>query len=128
MNRLFFLASVVCILCQVFHVEAFMSRGLVSRKFQTKTSTLVSAKPGDKAETDDEIRERLRQKVRKNLYSDKGVAYAPWVTNQIDEDVSPCIIEILTYIRLNIDICIPLSKFIVLVRLYFYSSILIQLL
>lgn len=37
--------------------------------------------------------------MRKNLYSDKGVAYAPWVTKQIDEEVrilllrSKCIIQ-----------------------------------
>ena len=86
MNRVFFLVSVICVLCQVFHVEAFTSRGMISRKFQTKTSTLISSAKPD--ESDDEIRERLRIKVRKNLYSDKGVAYAPWVTNQIDEDVS----------------------------------------
>jgi len=39
------------------------------------------------SETDDEIRERLRTKMRKNLYNDKGVAFAPWVVNQIDEEV-----------------------------------------
>lgn len=86
MNHIFFLVSVLCVLCQVYHVEAFISRGMIQNKvFQSKTSTLVSAKAD---ETDDEMRERLRVKVRKNLYSDKGVAYAPWVTNQIDEDVS----------------------------------------
>lgn len=39
-------------------------------------------------ETDEEMRARLKKKMRRNLYSDKGVAYAPWVTQQIDEDVS----------------------------------------
>ena len=39
-------------------------------------------------ESDEEIRERIRTKMRKNLYSDKGVAFAPWITKQIDEDVS----------------------------------------
>jgi hypothetical protein len=85
MNGVFFFLSVLCVLCQVFHVEAFASRGMISRKFETKTSKLISSAKAD--ESDDEIRERLRIKVRKNLYSDKGVAYAPWVTNQIDEDV-----------------------------------------
>jgi hypothetical protein len=34
--------------------------------------------------------------MRKNLYSEKGVAYAPWVTNQIDEDVSHTRLHMLT--------------------------------
>lgn len=38
-------------------------------------------------ETDDEMRERLRKKMRKGLFNENGVAYAPWVTKQIDEDV-----------------------------------------
>jgi hypothetical protein len=39
-------------------------------------------------ETDDQMRERLRQKMRRNLYNEKGVAFAPWVTRQIDEEVT----------------------------------------
>lgn len=88
MSKLVFLLGALCVLCQALHVNAFAGRGMLSKKFQVKTSHILPAKPTDKVETDDEIRERLRQKVRKNLYSDKGVAYAPWVTNQIDEDVS----------------------------------------
>ena len=37
-------------------------------------------------ETDAEMRERLKNKVRKGLYNEQGVAYAPWVTRQIDEE------------------------------------------
>ena len=39
------------------------------------------------AETEEEMRERLRAKMRKNLYTEKGVPFAPWVTKQIDEEV-----------------------------------------
>jgi hypothetical protein len=38
-------------------------------------------------ETDEQMRERLRAKMRKGLYNEKGVPYAPWVTKQIDEEV-----------------------------------------
>lgn len=37
-------------------------------------------------ETDQEIKDRIRKKMRKNMYNEKGVAYAPWVTRQIDEE------------------------------------------
>ena len=39
-------------------------------------------------ETDEEVRARWRKKIRKNMYSEDGVAYAPWVSKQIDEEVS----------------------------------------
>ena len=38
-------------------------------------------------ETDEEMRARFRKKIRKNMYSEDGVAYAPWVSKQIDEEV-----------------------------------------
>lgn len=37
-------------------------------------------------ESDAEQRERLKKKARKMMYNENGVAYAPWVTRQIDED------------------------------------------
>jgi len=37
-------------------------------------------------ETGEEMRERLRKKARKMMYNENGVAYAPWVSKQIDED------------------------------------------
>ena len=40
----------------------------------------------DVEETEDEQRERLRKKARKMMYNENGVAYAPWVSKQIDED------------------------------------------
>jgi hypothetical protein len=39
-------------------------------------------------ETEDETLERLRVKARKMMYNEKGVAYAPWMSNSVDEDVS----------------------------------------
>lgn len=38
-------------------------------------------------ETEDEQRERLRRKARKMMFNENGVAYAPWVAKQINEDV-----------------------------------------
>lgn len=32
------------------------------------------------------MRERLRKKARKMMYNENGVAYAPWVSQSIDED------------------------------------------
>jgi hypothetical protein len=37
--------------------------------------------------SDEEIKDRIRKKMRKNMFNEKGVAYAPWVMNQIDEEV-----------------------------------------
>lgn len=37
-------------------------------------------------ETADQMRERMRRKARKMMFNPDGVAYAPWVTRQIDED------------------------------------------
>jgi hypothetical protein len=37
-------------------------------------------------ETDDEMRDRLRTKARKMMFNENGVAYAPWVARQLDED------------------------------------------
>ena len=38
-------------------------------------------------ESEEEQRARLQKKARKMMYNENGVAYAPWVTRQIDEDV-----------------------------------------
>jgi len=32
------------------------------------------------------MRARLRKKARKMMFNENGVAYAPWVAKQIDED------------------------------------------
>ena len=39
-------------------------------------------------ETAAEQRERLREKARRMMFNEKGVAYAPWMVRQFDEDVS----------------------------------------
>lgn len=46
-------------------------------------------KPTDREETQEEMITRLRRKARKMMYNEKGVAYAPWMSRQIDEDVRP---------------------------------------
>ena len=59
---------------------------ITTSKSPSVSYSQLYAKPIIEGETDEEILERLKKKMRKNLYSEKGVAYAPWVTNQIDED------------------------------------------
>lgn len=38
-------------------------------------------------ETEDEMLTRLRKKARRMMFNEKGVAYAPWMSKQVDEDV-----------------------------------------
>jgi len=58
-----------------------------SSKFMT-LSRQSAIKPLQMAdgETDDEIRDRIRKKMRKNMYNEQGVAFAPWVVKQINEE------------------------------------------
>lgn len=37
-------------------------------------------------ESEQQQRERLRKKARKMMFNENGVAYAPWIANQVDED------------------------------------------
>lgn len=56
-------------------------------KLNNKLTAKMAAPSTDGSqETDDEMRERLRKKVRKNYFNEDGVAYAPWMQNNIDED------------------------------------------
>lgn len=45
-------------------------------------------------ETDEEMMARLRRMARKMMFNEKGVAYAPWMAKQIDEDVSLVILKL----------------------------------
>ena len=64
-------------------VEAF-----VPRASSLKLSTRLQLKeaPIPEGETEDEMRVRLKAKARKMMYNENGVAYAPWVTRQINEE------------------------------------------
>ncbi len=55
-------------------------------KLNNKLTVKMTTPSTGSQETDDEMRERLRKKVRKNYYNEDGVAYAPWMKNNIDED------------------------------------------
>lgn len=37
-------------------------------------------------ESEQQMRERLRRKARRMMFNENGVAYAPWIANQVDED------------------------------------------
>jgi hypothetical protein len=64
-------------------VQAFLPR-----PSSVKLSTFLSAKeaPAPEDETEDEMRVRMKAKARKMMYNENGVAYAPWVTRQINEE------------------------------------------
>lgn len=64
-------------------VEAFVPRLL---GVKLSTSLLAKAPPVPENETEDEMRVRMKAKARKMMYNENGVAYAPWVTRQIDEE------------------------------------------
>ena len=42
--------------------------------------------PIPSGESDDQMRDRLRRKARQMMYNENGVAYAPWVSRNLDED------------------------------------------
>ena len=63
-------------------VQAFVQHGS-TRSMLSRSRNLLSMK-GD--ETDAEMRERLKKKARKMMFNENGVAYAPWISKQIDED------------------------------------------
>ena len=46
------------------------------------------SEPIPENETPDEQRARLSRKAKKMMFNENGVAYAPWISKQIDEDVS----------------------------------------
>lgn len=64
-------------------VEAFAPR---SSSFKLKTSLMAKEAPVPENETDDEMRVRMKAKARKMMFNENGVAYAPWVTRQINEE------------------------------------------
>ena len=79
MSKLFFLFIALALTCS----NAFQFRTSVVRK----TGLFAKAKEViPENETDEEMRERLRAKARKMMFNENGVAYAPWVARQIDED------------------------------------------
>lgn len=66
----------------------------VSRQFRTTTphfagkGSLENSEAQEREnESESERRERLRIKARKMMFNEKGVAYAPWMVRQIDEEV-----------------------------------------
>ena len=67
-------------------LQAFMPVQRRSSILQTKSLKSLQAKGDDDDETDSEMRERLKKKARKMMFNEKGVAYAPWIAKQVDED------------------------------------------
>ena len=56
------------------------------RQLHTSLYSKKEAVPAN--ETEQEMRERLKRKAMKNLYNENGVPFAPWVTRQLDIEVS----------------------------------------
>ena len=70
----------VVVAAAISSVQAFVPR---SGMHAMRRGASLSMK-GD--ETDTEMRERLKKKARKMMFNENGVAYAPWISKQIDED------------------------------------------
>ena len=75
-------------------VQAFAPKRVLSRVNSVSSFTALEekrmrgdAKPViDPNETQEQLENRMRKKARKMMYNENGVAYAPWVSGQIDED------------------------------------------
>lgn len=90
MNSLSFLISVTLFLyVSSFAIKPF-GRGSYAKNVRSQLNTRLFAKepkvPIPENETEEEQRERLKKKARKMMFNENGVAYAPWVTKQIDEE------------------------------------------
>lgn len=58
---------------------------------RARRSSVSMRAPDEKApenETEEQLRARMQRKARKMMFNPDGVAYAPWVSKQINEDVS----------------------------------------
>jgi hypothetical protein len=67
------------------HVNAFSpARFALSSKLSTQLN--LKAEKAKENETEEEMRARLVRKARKMMFNENGVAYAPWISKQIDED------------------------------------------
>ena len=86
----FVLLSILVALISIVNVESFrphISRPSSSSLF--KSSPLFNQlkdEPIPDNESEQQQRERLRKKARKMMFNENGVAYAPWIANQVDED------------------------------------------
>lgn len=81
--------TALILIAQLLCVAAFMPHTSLRLSQRTKQSQLTMRQPEEKApagETDEQMRERLRRKARKMMFNENGVAYAPWVAKQINED------------------------------------------
>ena len=66
---------------------------VIAQKAPRRSGSVLFAKEKEvipENETAEEQRERLRKKARKSMFNENGVAYAPWMARQIDEEVSFC--------------------------------------
>lgn len=79
-----FLSNTIFIaLLAIASVQAFAPR---SSSVKLSTSLFAKPAPIPEGETEDEMRVRMKAKARKMMYNENGVAYAPWVTRQINEE------------------------------------------
>lgn len=86
--------SILCLfvalcVCAMSTTEAFTSNSrFLSSKMMLSQRLYArgEAKVIDPNETEEELMERMRKKARKMMFNENGVAYAPWVSQQVDED------------------------------------------
>ena len=87
---------------------------LAGKRAQLSSSRLYDSqydKPTDREETREEMIERLRKKARKMMYNEKGVPFAPWMSKQIDEDVSRNLVPYRTLLHACLCNCIEKDFF-----------------
>ena len=86
----FVLLSILLALTAIANVDSFgrnTRKPLSSSLFRTSSLfNQLKDEPIPDNESEQQQRERLRKKARKMMFNENGVAYAPWIANQVDED------------------------------------------
>jgi hypothetical protein len=56
-------------------------------QLRSASALLAKKEPIPENETESEQTERLKRRAKRMMFNENGVAYAPWMNKQIDEDV-----------------------------------------
>mmetsp|Transcript_21371 Transcript_21371/g.29404 ORF Transcript_21371/g.29404 Transcript_21371/m.29404 type:complete len:250 (+) Transcript_21371:48-797(+) len=81
--------SIVVVFSMICSVISFLPHSKNIAIGNVRRSLIVYAREKEVApenETEEEQRERLKRKARKMMFNENGVAYAPWVAKQINEE------------------------------------------
>mmetsp|Transcript_8834 Transcript_8834/g.7894 ORF Transcript_8834/g.7894 Transcript_8834/m.7894 type:complete len:249 (-) Transcript_8834:60-806(-) len=88
MNKIFHLLLILSLLLIVKSFTTIYTNQLINKVVNSKFAMNQRLYMSDEVnkETEEEAKARILKKARKNLYSENGVAFAPWVTKQVDLD------------------------------------------